>query len=138
MLGYYNMPDETDLVIKDGWFHTGDLGRIDSERFIHITGRIKNLIILSNGKNVSPEELEDLINRIPGVTESMVYGCDDRLCVEIYPDEDFRLKADDIQSYFQSQIEKLNEANPPYKAITKVTLRDNEFEKTTTKKIKRK
>ncbi len=137
MLGYYNMPEETEKAMADGWFHTGDLGRIDTDGFIYITGRIKNLIILSNGKNVSPEELETLIGRIHGVSECLVFEDDNKLAVEIYPDEELRNAQNDIQTYFDEQISALNDTLPPYKAIAKIIIRDTEFEKTTTKKIKR-
>ena len=137
MLGYYNMPEETEKAIVDGWFHTGDLGKLDKDGFIYITGRIKNLIILSNGKNVSPEELETLIGRIPGVVECLVSEEDNKLVAEIYPDAEFRAEQSDIQAYFDEQIDKLNDTLPPYKAIAKVIIRDTEFVKTTTKKIKR-
>ena len=137
MKGYYNMPEETEKAIIDGWFHTGDLGKIDKDGFIYITGRIKNLIILSNGKNVSPEELETLIGRIPGVVECLVSEEDNKLVAEIYPDEEFRTTQSDIGGYFDEQIGQLNDTLPPYKAIAKVIIRDTEFVKTTTKKIKR-
>jgi long-chain acyl-CoA synthetase len=137
MLGYYNMPEETEKAMAGGWFHTGDLGKIDKDGFIYITGRIKNLIILSNGKNVSPEELETLIGRIPGVVECLVSEEDKKLVAEIYPDKEFHTTQSDIQTYFDEQIEKLNDTLPPHKAIAKVTVRDTEFAKTTTKKIKR-
>lgn len=137
MLGYYNMPEETERAMVGGWFHTGDLGKIDKDGFIYITGRIKNLIILSNGKNVSPEELETLIGRIPGVVECLVSEEDNKLVAEIYPDEDFRATRSDIQAYFDEQIGQLNDTLPPYKAIAKITVRDTEFVKTTAKKIKR-
>ena len=137
MLGYYNMPEETEKAIVDGWFHTGDLGKLDKDGFIYITGRIKNLIILSNGKNVSPEELETLIGRIPGVVECLVSEEDNKLVAEIYPDEEFRSTQSDIQAYFDEQIDQLNDTLPPYKAIARVVIRDTEFVKTTTKKIKR-
>jgi len=137
MLGYYNMPEETEKAIVDGWFHTGDLGKIDKDGFIYITGRIKNLIILSNGKNVSPEELETLIGRIPAVVECLVSEENNKLVAEIYPDEEFRATQNDIQAYFDEQIGQLNDTLPPYKAIASVIIRDTEFVKTTTKKIKR-
>ena len=137
MLGYYNMPEETEKVMEGGWFHTGDLGKIDKDGFIYITGRIKNLIILSNGKNVSPEELETLVGRIPGVVECLVSEEHNKLIGEIYPDEEFSATQSDIRAYFDEQIKKLNDTLPPYKAIAKVTVRDTEFVKTTTKKIKR-
>lgn len=137
MQGYFNMPDETEATLTDGWFHTGDLGTIDAEGFIHITGRLKNLIILSNGKNVSPEELENLITRIPGVAEVLVYEEERQLVAEIFPDQEFRPSCGDIEAYLNAAIAQLNDTLPPYKAIARVKLRDTEFEKTTTKKIKR-
>lgn len=137
MLGYHNMPEETQKVMEGGWFHTGDLGKIDQDGFIYITGRIKNLIILSNGKNVSPEELETLISRIAGVAECLVFEEDNKLVAEIYSNEEFCNTKSNIQAYFDEQIEKLNDTLPPYKAIAKVRVRDAEFVKTTTKKIKR-
>ena len=137
MLGYHNMPEETQKAMEGGWFHTGDLGKIDQDGFLYITGRIKNLIILSNGKNVSPEELETLIGRIPGVAECLVFEEENKLLAEIYPDEEFCNTKHDIQAYFDEQVEKLNNTLPPYKAIAKVRIRDTEFVKTTTKKIKR-
>lgn len=137
MQGYYNMPEETAESLVDGWFHTGDLGIIDAEGFIHITGRRKNLIILSNGKNVSPEELENLIGRIPGVGEVLVYEEEQRLTAEIFPDREFLPANGDMAAYLHAAVAQLNEKLPPYKAVAKVKLRETEFEKTTTKKIKR-
>ena len=92
---------------------------------------------MSNGKNVSPEELETLIGRIPGVVECLVSEENNKLVAEIYPDEEFRATQSGIQAYFNEQIDKLNDTLPPYKAIAKVIIRDTEFVKTTTKKIKR-
>ncbi len=135
MLGYHNLPDETENAIKNGWFHTGDIGRIGEDGFIYITGRIKNLIILSNGKNVSPEELETFIGRIPGVQEVVVSAKDNMLTAEIFPDEDFCKNVSNLQEYFQSQVLQLNDRLPPYKAISSVSIRNTAFIKTTTKKI---
>lgn len=86
---------------------------------------------------MSPEELEALINRIPGVGECLVFSEDNKLVVGIYPDIEFFDTQSDIQSYFDKQIEKLNDTLPPYKAIAKVYIRDHEFIKTTTQKIRR-
>jgi len=134
MHGYYNMPKETETVLNNGWFHTGDIGRIDKDGFIYITGRMKNLIILSNGKNVAPEELEGLIGRIAGVAEVLVYEKNAQLVAEIYPEQEYSTAG---KEYFEKAIWQLNDSLPPYKAIAKVLIRDTEFEKTTTKKIKR-
>ena len=132
MMGYYNNPEATEAVFVDGWFRTGDVGTIDENGFVHITGRIKNIIILSNGKNVYPEEIETVIlQKVEGVNEVVVYGEDDVICAEIYtenPDEQERIKKD---------IQALNDTLPPMKQIKRIRFRDTEFEKTTTKKIKR-
>lgn len=137
MSGYYNMPEETAAVLQNGWFHTGDIGKFDKDGFLYITGRIKNLIILSNGKNVSPEELETLICRIPGVAEVVVSAEGEQLIVEIYPDEEFAFETEDKTTYLRAEIDKLNDTLPPYKAIADIRLRTEPFEKTSTKKIKR-
>ena len=147
MLGYFNNPEATAEVFdKDGFFHTGDYGRLDEEGWIYITGRKKNLIILSNGKNVYPEELEADIQKIEGVLEVVVYAGESRLnkdketiVAEIFPDADV-LKAkgiQDPQAYFEEQVKKLNAKLPPYKIIKRVKLRDVEFQKNTSRKIVR-
>lgn len=132
MMGYYNNPEATEAAFVDGWFRTGDIGTIDENGFVHITGRIKNIIILSNGKNVYPEEIETVIlQQVEGVNEVVVYGEDDVICAEIYtetPEEQERIKKD---------VQALNASLPPMKQIKRVHFRDTEFEKTTTKKIKR-
>lgn len=131
MLGYYKNPEATAEVFEGDWFRTGDYGRIDEEGFIFITGRKKNIIITPNGKNVYPEEIEAVIQKVEGVTEVLVFGADDVICAEIYtetPEEKDRIKKD---------VQALNKELASYKQIQKVVFRDTEFEKTTTKKIKR-
>ena len=147
MLGYYNNPEATAEVFdKDGFFHTGDYGRLDEEGWIYITGRKKNLIILSNGKNVYPEEIEADLQKVEGVSEVVVYAGESRvqkdkitIVAEIFPDAD--LLADkgitDLQKYFEDQVKLLNEKMPPYKAVKRVKLRDVEFQKNTSRKITR-
>ena len=127
MLGYYDNEQATSDAFDDGWFKTGDLGYIKDD-YLFITGRKKNLIILSNGKNVSPEELESLIQNIPNVTECIVYAENDVITAEIYA-----LNPDGIQD----GIKELNKSLPLYKQIQRVKFRETEFAKTTTKKIKR-
>ncbi len=147
MLGYYNNPEATAEVFdKDGFFHTGDYGRLDEEGWIYITGRKKNLIILSNGKNVYPEEIEADLQKVEGVTEVVVYAGESRvqkdkitIVAEIFPDAD--LLADkgitDMQSYFEDQVKLLNSKMAPYKAVKRVKLRNEEFQKNTSRKITR-
>ena len=147
MLGYYNNPEATAEVFdKDGFFHTGDYGRLDDEGWIYITGRKKNLIILSNGKNVYPEEIEADLQKVEGVSEVVVYAGESRvqkdkitIVAEIFPDAD--LLADkgitDMQAYFEDQVKSLNARMPSYKAVKRVKLRDVEFQKNTSRKITR-
>ena len=145
MLGYYNNPEATaEAFDKDGFFHTGDYGRLDEEGWIYITGRKKNLIILSNGKNVYPEELEAEIQKIGGVAEVVVYAGESRvnkdkeiIVAEIFPDFDVlqAMNVTDPQAYFEEQIKKLNAKMPPYKVVKRVKLRDTEFQKNTSRKI---
>lgn len=147
MLGYYNNPEATAEVFdKDGFFHTGDYGKLDEEGWIYITGRKKNLIILSNGKNVYPEEIEADLQKVEGVSEVVVYAGESRvqkdkitIVAEIFPDAD--LLADkgitDLQDYFENQVKALNAKMPPYKAVKRVKLRDTEFQKNTSRKITR-
>ena len=147
MLGYYNNPEATAEVFdKDGYFHTGDYGRLDEEGWIYITGRKKNLIILSNGKNVYPEEIEADLQKVEGVSEVVVYAGESRvqkdkitIVAEIFPDMDL-LKdkgISDPQEYFESQVKLLNARMAPYKAVKRVKLRDVEFQKNTSRKITR-
>lgn len=147
MLGYFKNPEATaEAFDKDGYFHTGDYGRLDEEGWIYITGRKKNLIILSNGKNIYPEELEAEIQKIEGVSEVVVYAGESKvqkdkitIVAEIYPDFDL-LKARGVenpQSYFDDQVKLINSKLPVYKAIKRVKLRDTEFQKNTSRKIVR-
>ena len=145
MLGYYQNEEATKEVIRDGWFHTGDLGYIDKDGFIYVSGRKKNVIITKNGKNVYPEELESLINEIKYVKESMVYETDKKddkkIVAAIFPNEEV-FKEEGISIYeakdvIWEEIKKLNEKLALEKCIRGIELRDKEFEKTTTMKIKR-
>ena len=147
MLGYYNNPEATAEVFdKDGFFHTGDYGRLDEEGWIYITGRKKNLIILSNGKNVYPEEIEADLQKVEGVNEVVVYAGDsnvqkDKITIvaEIFPDADLLADKgiDNLQAYFEDQVRMLNAKMPSYKAVKRVKLRDVEFQKNTSRKITR-
>jgi len=133
MMGYYNDPEATEAVLKDGWYSTGDLGHLDEEGFLFLTGRTKNLIILSNGENISPEELENNFQIDPGVSEVLVYEKDHKIIAEIFPEEEYMGNTE----YFEQLMAKVNKGRPAYKQIAKVQLRDKEFIKNTTKKIVR-
>lgn len=139
MQGYYGMEEETKEVLADGWFHTGDLGYMDSEGFLFLTGRKKNLIILSNGENVAAEELERLFEEVPLVKEVVVYEKEHRIVAEIYPDEEYAKKQEisSVQEELKRAVTKINRTLPGFKQIASVIVRNTEFEKTTTKKIKR-
>lgn len=150
MLGYYEMPEETEKVIKDGWFYTCDLGFLDKEGWLYITGRSKNVIVTKTGKNIYPEELEVLINQIPEVKESMVYakeedgGNDYIVAVQILPEMEIIVEnmGEDVseKEIFEMFTEKINEINnslPNYKRVRNIQVREKDFIRTTTKKIKR-
>lgn len=135
MLGYYKNPEATKEAIEDGWLHTGDLGYIDEDGFLFITGRSKNLIILDNGKNIYPEELEEKIAHFDGVKEVMVYAEKGRICCLIVPN-DFTDK--NAKREMEKAVKKMNENLPPYKRVVAVNFTAREFPKTTTMKVKRK
>ncbi len=153
MLGYYKNEKITrETFAEDGWYRTGDLGYIDDDGFLHISGRKKNVIIAANGKNVYPEELEDILNRSPYIQESMVYGesaggYTEKIAVQIVVDgealiaraESKKKEITDewIREVIRKEVDKVNKQVPSFKRIQNVIVRENEFEKTTTKKIKR-
>ena len=147
MLGYYEDENATKETFRDGWLLTGDLAYIDKEGFIFITGRKKNVIVLKNGKNIYPEELEILVNKLPLVKESMVFGMpkeDDLvLSVKIQYDEEYAKEnypgADKarIESILWEKIKEINKTMPTYKYIKNLIATKDEFIKTTTAKIKR-
>ena len=140
MMGYYHMPEDTaEALDKDGWLHTGDLGKIDEDGFLYITGRKKNLIILSNGENISPEELENALGKNDIVKEILVRENGQNIEAEIFPDTDYAEKQgiEDINKALQDIIDDFNKDMPLYKRISSLKVRDTEFDKSTTKKIKR-
>ena len=133
MLGYYHNEAENEKVFVDGWFRTGDFGRIDEHGALHITGRIKNLIILGNGENIPAESIEQEIYTIPYVKECIAYGKDNVIVAEVYLDEEIA----DARDRINYDIQTVNQRLPQIRNIGKVIIRDTEFPKTTTKKIKR-
>ena len=159
MLGYYKMPEATAEVIRDGWLYTGDIGYIDKDGFLIITGRKKNVIVTTNGKNIFPEEIEHHLSRDPRVLDSMVVGDtapngDTIIKAIIYPDYELvnsevavkGIPTDDtnspeyreaVRDMFTQMINELNLKLPTFKRIRKFIIRREDFEKTTTKKIKR-
>lgn len=133
MQGYYGNKEATDAVLENGWYKTGDLGTVDKDGFLTLTGRKKNIIILSNGENVSPEPLEQSLLQIQGIKEVIVYGIKGVLGAEIYAEK----SDDDLKKQIRKQIDEMNKKLPVYQRINKVVFRNSEFDKTTTMKIKR-
>lgn len=134
MNGYYKNPEATAEAFKDEWFKTGDLGYLDHDNWLYITGRKKNLIILPNGENVSPEELEQKIQKFPYVKEVIVSEKNGQIQAEVYLDKEIEPNGD---KKIQEDMMILNKSLPNYKKIAKTVVREKEFEKTTTRKIKR-
>lgn len=150
MLGYYNNEEETAKVLENGWFRTGDLGKIDKDGYLYVTGRQKNVIVLKNGKNIYPEEIETLISNLPYVEENMVFGkpkqhdpSDLTLSAKIvYNREAVKehfgdVSAEELNSLIEKDIDKINNIMPSYKQIKKLYITDIPAVKTTTAKIKR-
>jgi len=134
MLGYYNDEEKTKEVIKDGWLYTGDIGIVDKDGFVFINGRKKNVIVLSNGKNVFPEEIETLVNLSPAIKECMVYGDGDDILCKLVIDENY---SGDAKEAISKHIQDVNEQLIQYKKIKDYTILETEMAKTTTGKIKR-
>lgn len=139
MMGYYKMPKETAEALEDGWLKTGDLGYVDEDGFVYITGRKKNLIILANGENVSPEEMENQLLKNDLIKELLVRDHNQVIEAEIFPDYEYAKKKHikDIRENLQEIIDAFNKQQPSYKGIHSLIVREEEFEKTTAKKIKR-
>lgn len=148
MLGYYDNETATNEVLKDGWFYTGDLGYFDKDGYLFVTGRKKNVIVLKNGKNIYPEELEILIAKLPYVAENLVFGRptkDDDLDINakivyntelmsnMYPN----VNKEDYYNIMWSDIKEINKQMPAYKHIRNIIVTDEPMIKTTTQKIKR-
>lgn len=139
MMGYYKMPKETEETLVDGWLRTGDLGYVDDDNYIHLTGRLKNLIITKNGENVSPEELENKIGSARLVQEILVRDAQGVIEAEIFPDYEYVSKQGiaDVHAALQEIIDQYNNEAPAYKKVYSLKVRETEFDKTPSKKIKR-
>ena len=147
MNGYYENKEATDEVLKDGWFYTGDLGYIDEDGFVYIAGRKKNVIVLKNGKNIYPEELEILVNNLPYVSENVVFGLpkddDVTLAVKIvynkeYIEEQYKdIKQEQLKEKVWQDIKQINTKLPNYKHIKNLIVTDEPLIKTATDKVKR-
>ena len=145
MLGYYNNPEANEAVFTDdGWFRTGDVGYMDNDGYFYITGRLKSVIVLENGKNIFPEEIEEYLSDIELIAESVVVGRQEGACVDlvaiVYPNltkfaDD--ASAEEIYNAVNAEINKLNKRMPSHKQIRKLEIREVEFEKTSSRKIKR-
>lgn len=130
MLGYYNDPEDTAKAIQDGWLHTGDLGYLDEDGYLYLTGRKKNLIILSGGENVNPEELEQLLLKEPDIKEVLIKEKGNKIVAEIFCNNG-------TETEIQEYITEVNRKLPFYKRITKIEFKTEPFQKTATGKIKR-
>ena len=152
MMGYYKDPERTAEVLDpDGWFHTGDLGYLDRDNYVFITGRKKNVIIAANGKNVFPEELEGYLLGCPYISECMVWGGDtdpsspwNGICATVRLDEDAvagklgeGYTDEQAEALIESEVDRINEKSPRFKKIAHIIIRKREFDKTTGLKIRR-
>lgn len=136
MAGYYKDEEATkEAFTEDGYLRTGDLGYVDKDNHIFITGRKKNLIILSNGENVSPEELENKFSGADIISEVMVYTEDELICAEIFPNKEYADTLPDPNAEIKALVDKINKTMPSSKAIHRIRVRTVEFDKTTSKKI---
>lgn len=142
MLGYYKNEEATQNTLdKEGWYHTGDLGTMDAEGNIFIKGRSKNMLLSSNGQNIYPEEIEDQLNSLPMVMESVVVQRGDKLAALVHPDfeeaKTMGLSTDDLQKLMEENRATINAELPAYSKITEIEIHEDEFEKTPKKSIKR-
>ena len=146
MKGYYKQPELTaEVLSEDGWFKTGDFGYMNKAGLLVITGRKKNLIVLSNGKNIYPEEIEDYIQGIDYVKEVVIYstknedGIEDALCAEIFPDYEAEIvkNAENLEELIKKDVNEATKILPTYKKVSKIKIRKEAFIKNSSNKIKR-
>ncbi|MBQ1493271.1 MAG: AMP-binding protein, partial [Blautia sp.] len=142
MKGYYKMPEETAAALEDGWLHTGDKGYIDEDGYLFINGRVKNLIIMSNGENVSPEEIENKLGINPLIKEVVITGENNGLTARIFPDPDVAksldLSHEELKLMLHEIIDEYNASQPSYRHVTALLIRKDPFARNTTGKIIRK
>ncbi len=142
MLGYYKNPEATNAALDaDGWLHTGDMGIIDAEGYLFIRGRCKNMILSANGQNIYPEEIEDKLNNMPYVSESLVIEKESKLIALVYPDFDTvnaeNLTDEKLTEAMTENLKELNNQLPAYSQVSSFRLYNEEFEKTPKRSIKR-
>jgi long-chain acyl-CoA synthetase len=142
MLGYYKNPEATaETIDQNGWYHTGDLGTMDDDGNVYINGRSKNMLLGPNGQNIYPEEIEDKLNSMAMVLESIVVQRDTKLVALVHPDMDkaknMGFTDEDLKNIMEQNRNGLNEMIPAYEKITEIEIREEEFEKTPKKSIKR-
>jgi len=142
MLGYYKNPEATaETLDRDGWYHTGDLGTMDAYGNVYINGRSKNMLLGPNGQNIYPEEIEDKLNSLAMVVESIVVQRDNKLVALVYPDmeeaKNLNLSPNDLKGIMEQNRNGLNQMLPAYEKITEIEIREEEFEKTPKRSIKR-
>jgi len=140
MLGYYKNEEATQASLdKDGWYHTGDLGTIDWQGNIFIRGRIKNMLLGANGQNIYPEEIEDKLNSMPMVSESVVIQRGEKLIALVHPDQDEQMQfsQEELEGIMEQNRKALNEQLPAYSRVSAIQLHEEEFQKTPKKSIKR-
>ncbi len=149
MIGYYDNPEATAEVLKDGWLYTGDLGYLDADGFLYLTGRKKTVIVTKGGKNIFPEEVETVLMEDELIQEALVYGREDgkvgniMITADIFPNYPLlterygEMNGSEVYHFFKDLVDRINQTMPPYKAIKRINIRETEFDKTTTGKIKR-
>ena len=141
MLGYYKNPEETATAIRNGWLHTGDICTVDADGFIYIRGRNKNMILGASGQNIYPEEIEQQLNNMPYVNESIVVERNHRLVALVHPDYDTAtqqgIDAEQLMQIMNDNIARLNKELPSYSCVSSLEIHEEEFEKTPKRSIRR-